>query len=145
MCEKFFIASIYALISLSIYLYPFTHIHIHIVVRLGFRLVFPTKSWSVFSLTTKVCLAFSRKIETWTIFTGTLYWLGERYWQIHIEKGAFRVISVNDIKRKRHLCLMVPQRFKRLPAVTAGFISPPSTTNINPNLLFHMIWLNNCV
>ena len=72
--------------------------------------------------------------EILTLFFGTPYWFGQQYQKIHIEKEDFTVISVKDIHKKSYLCLLQPQRPKRLPAATAGFISPPSAavnTTIN--------------
>ena len=60
--------------------------------------------------------------------------------EIHIEKEDFTVISVKDI-HKKYLCLLQPQRSRRLTAATAYFISPPSAavnTTINPNIIFHI-------
>ena len=69
-----------------------------------------------------------------------------QYRKIHIEKEDVTVISVKDIHKKNYLCLLQPQRSRRLTAATVGLNSPLSAavnTTIKPsNIISNINALN---
>ena len=68
------------------------------------------------------------------------YWFGEQYRKINIEKEDFTVISIKDIHKKNYLCLLQPQRSRRLTATTVGSISPPFTA-VNTTIIYIYIYI----